>query len=267
MHRYRARHPRRYGGTRLAGTGVVALAIGCAPPPDFEDPATTAIVTTAGADTDDAEPIMLDPLDVDRLDREASEGPCGYPSPGGRGYGTAVGDRLANSRGFSLVACDGDAVSLADFMCERTSGRADYNRGVFINIGAGWCGPCQEETLEFPEIYDEFHGQGIEFVQVLFQDWDAQAPTKTFCTDWSTGKWDGENGERDVGIEIEFPVVLDQVFDWTSIYLQDPQAATPLNLLIDANGNIRWKSEGQKVGMQTLRTQFDLVLQDPYGRP
>jgi hypothetical protein len=36
-------------------------------------------------------------------------------------------------------------------------------------------------------------------------------------------------------------------------------------MLIDANGNIRWKTEGQKPDPAILRTQFQLVLDDPYG--
>ena len=206
----------------------------------------------------------LEPLDVERLDRSADTGPCGYPGPGSSGYGTGVGQRLANSDGFSLVDCAGTPHTLADFMCERNEGGGDFNRGVLVNLGAGWCGPCQEETLELPELYAEYRDRGIEIVQVMFQDWDAQAPTKSFCREWSTGQWD-EIGMAPEGLALEYPVLLDQIFDWTSIYLQDPQAATPVNLLIDANGNIRWKSEGQKVGLPTLRTQLDLVLEDPYG--
>jgi thiol-disulfide isomerase/thioredoxin len=253
---------------------MVAGLVACAPAP-VEDsglgdsaPATGITTHASGSDTDDGDSgseSQLDPLDVDRLDRSMDAGDCGYPGPGDGGYGTEVGRRLDDSAAFSLIDCDGDRISVADFMCERTEGKADFNRGVLINIGAGWCGPCQEETLEFPELYDEYHDQGIEFVQVLFQDWDAQAPTQSFCEDWSTGHWVGSSGTQDVGVDLPWPVVLDQVFDWTSIYLQDPQSATPVNMLIDANGNIRWKSTGQKVSLATLRTQFDLVIEDPYG--
>jgi hypothetical protein len=121
-------------------------------------------------------------------------------------------------------------------------------------------------VLEFPELYEEFHDRGIEFLQVLYQDWNAQTPTSTFCSDWSAGRWVGEGGSIEmVDIDVQYPVVIDQVFDWTSLYLQDPASATPVNMLVDANGNIRWKVEGQRPDPAVLRSQFELVIADPYG--
>lgn len=244
---------------------VASTALGCAPPPVIPGSDDTGAQasgdgdSTAGAAMDGA---ALDPL---MLDRSESAGPCGYPGPGDAGYGTDVGQRLADSGSFELIDCEGNPFSLADFMCEREGG--GYNAGVLLNLGAGWCGPCQEETLEFPEVYEEYHSRGIEIVQVMFQDWDAQAPTRSFCSDWSEGQWrTGADGSvQDVGVRLHFPVLLDQINDWTSIYLQDPQSATPVNILIDANGNIRWKLEGQQPELDLLRAQFDLVLADPYG--
>jgi thiol-disulfide isomerase/thioredoxin len=245
-----------------------SAAAGCAPPPDLYGADDGAIGDEAGADddgaaTDDGTPAEGTPgvtLDLARLDRDAAGADCGYPSGGDAGYGAAVGRRFANNEAFRLVDCEGNEVTLADFFCERPAG--GYNAGILVNIGAGWCAPCQEETEEFPALYEEFHAKGIEFVQVLFQDWNAQAPTGQFCHEWSDGKWKGGGpGELDLA----FPVLLDQVYDWTSVYLQDPQSATPVNMLIDANGNIRWKTEGQKPDPAILRTQFQLVLDDPYG--
>ena len=68
-------------------------------------------------------------------------------------------------------------------------------------------------------------------------------------------------------LQLPFPVLVDQTNEWTGVYLQDPQAATPINMLIDANGNIRWKSEGEKVGLNVLRTQINAVLNSPYEVP
>lgn len=222
---------------------------GCAPPPDL------------GGDGSE----RVDPL---RLDRELDAGSCGFPSSGERGYGTGVGHRIANNDSLRLVDCSGASIELADFFCERDDDYGDFNRGIFINIGAGWCSPCQEETLSFPALYEEYHGRGIEFVQVLFQDWNAQAPTEQFCADWRDGKWIDEDGEH-AGAEssLPFPIVMDQVFQWTSVYLADPAAATPMNILVDANGNIRWKLEGQKPDHEMLRSQFELVIGAPYAPP
>lgn len=234
--------------TRLLWYATTAtLAIACAPPPDLGSEAVGGV-------------------DEARLDREAPGGACGHPSAGDAGYGTNVGDRLANNGDSALATCGGEGVELADFFCARDDG--SFNRGVFINIGAGWCAPCQEETLEFAPLYDEFHPRGIEFVQVLFQDWNAQAPTKQFCNDWRDGRWvatDGADVQADT--QLGFPIVMDQHFEWTSRYLSDPAAATPMNILVDANGNIRWKLEGQKPDLAVLRSQFELVIKEPYAPP
>jgi thiol-disulfide isomerase/thioredoxin len=234
--------------TRFICCAVVgAAAIACAPPPDLGGEAPGGV-------------------DEARLDREAPGGACGHPSSGDAGYGTAVGDRLANNGELALASCTGERVELADFFCPRDDG--SYNRGVFINLGAGWCAPCQEETLELAPLYDEYHGRGIEFVQVLFQDWNAQAPTQQFCSDWRDGNWvatDGADVEAD--LRLKFPIVMDQHFDWTSGYLADPASATPMSLLVDANGNIRWKLEGQKPDLDVLRSQFELVIKEPYAPP
>ncbi|MBL4687056.1 MAG: redoxin family protein [Nannocystaceae bacterium] len=238
--------------------GALSMA-GCAPPPEF------------GADTaDDGNGDSMGDgggaaLDLTRLDRGA-EGPCGYPTGGSKGYGTGVGKRFENSAQFPLSLCDGSSLEIGDFFCQRDDAYGEHNRGILINIGAGWCGPCQDETLEFPELYEEYHDKGIEIVQILFQDWVAQTPTKAFCSDWATGNWTAEGGGmQDVGIRLEYPVAIDQVSDWTSKYLADPESAAPVNILLDANGNIRWKLEGQKPDLAVLRTQFDLVIADPYG--
>lgn len=225
-----------------------AMVAACAPPPESSDTLTTA----AGSDSASGSGDALDPA---QLDRSAAGGACGYPAGP---YGVGVGDRLANSLGFNLETCDGDVVDFDSVMCPD-----EGHKAVLINIGAGWCGPCQEETLEFPELYDDYADQGLEIVQVMFQDWGSQFPTSSFCEDWVSGDWEGGA----VDIDLAFPVLVDQTNEWTGVYLQDPAAATPINMLIDANGNIRWKSEGQKVAADVLRTQIEAVLASPYEVP
>lgn len=227
--------------------GVVAstLHLGCAPPPDLG----------SGADGE---------LDVARLDREAPGGACGFPSAGDAGYGVDVGKRIANNAA-ALSDCEGTDLELADFFCERDDGQ--HNRGILISIGAGWCGPCQEETLEFAPLYEEFHPRGIEMLQVLFQDWNAQAPTMQFCNDWRDGQWVGVDGDEVDATRLPFPIAVDQLFEWTGGYLSDPASAVPMSILVDANGNIRWKIEGAKPDPAVLRSQLELVIGEPYAPP
>lgn len=229
----------------LLALAFVAPGTACAPPPVLDG-------DSGGA------------IDEARLDRSADEGPCGYPSPGRRGYGTEVGQRLASGAAFELHTCDGARVELADWFCPRDDAYGDYNRGILVNIGAGWCGPCQEESLELPELYDEFHDRGIEIVQVMFQDWTGQTPSAEFCTDWASGEWAVQGSEP--AVALPWPVVRDESFDWSSQHVSDTMAAAPVNLLVDANGNIRWQVQGQKPDLAVLRTQLELVLADPYGQ-
>ncbi|MCX4240429.1 peroxiredoxin family protein [Paraliomyxa miuraensis] len=235
---------RRWHGRGLEPIAAAILGSACAPPPELGDG-------------------IEGPIDEARLDRSVDEGGCGYPSAGSQGYGTEVGQRLANSGTFVLETCEGARVELSDWFCRRDDAYGDYNRGILLNIGAGWCGPCQEESVELPELYEEFHGQGIEIVQVMFQDWTGQTPTAEFCDDWVAGAWaEGEAGEP---VMIPWPVIRDESFDWSSRYISDTMAAAPVNLLVDANGNIRWQLQGQKPDLEVVRTQLELVLADPYG--
>ncbi|MFO7567002.1 MAG: TlpA disulfide reductase family protein [Enhygromyxa sp.] len=191
-------------------------------------------------------------VDERRLDRSEAVGECGYPGPGDKGYGTALGQRIAN---FSLVDCELQAVEFADLFCKREDEYGDYNKAILLSIGAGWCEPCKAETAELtPEVLEPLHDQGLEIVQVLFEDDQAMPPTSSFCRVWR---------DELFGEPLGFPVWLDQSFSWADAFLLDPQSATPVSMLIDANGNIRWKVEGQNP--PDTYEQALLVLASPYG--
>jgi hypothetical protein len=207
-------------------------------------------------------------IDVARLDRSEADGACGYPGPGSQGYGAELGHRLANfgqAGATMIIDCEGNAIELADLLCERSlyqaaypSDASDYsghNRAILLSIGAGWCEPCIEETEELmPDVYEPLHEQGLEIVQVLFQDDAAQAPTKAWCRQWR---------DESFSQPLRFFVLLDQTFSWADDYLLDPQASTPITMLIDANANIRYKVVGEKP--RNLADEVRLVMADPYG--
>lgn len=193
-----------------------------------------------------------DPIDEARLDRSEPVGECGYPGPGPNGYGPELDQRIAN---FTLVDCELEPVDFADFFCKRDDAYGDYNKAILLSIGAGWCEPCKDETAELmPEVFEPLHDQGLAIVQVLFEDDQAMPPTSSFCRTWRDDLFNEPLG---------FPVWLDQSFTWADEFLLDPQSATPVTMLIDANGNIRWKVEGQNP--PDTYEQALLVLSDPYG--
>ena len=168
-----------------------------------------------------------DAVDESRLDRSEQLGPCGYPGPGVDGYGTELGQRLAD---FTLIDCEGEEFQFAELMCKRDDAYGDYNRAILLSIGAGWCEPCIEETeiLE-AEINQPYCGGGLRVVQALFQDEDGGPATKFACSQWR---------ER---FGLTFPVLQDWQFI-TRKYFEAAQ--TPLNLLVDKNGVIRFRSTG-----------------------
>jgi hypothetical protein len=40
---------------------------------------------------------------------------------------------------------------------------------------AGWCTTCQVESADLPDLYAEYHPQGLEILAMVFEDSDASA--------------------------------------------------------------------------------------------
>lgn len=193
-----------------------------------------------------------DGLDPSLLDRSEPVGPCGYPGPGEGGYGVEVGQRVAD---FTLKNCDFEDVQFAELLCPRDDAYGDYNRAILLTIGAGWCEPCIEETATLmPQLWDPLHGEGLEIVQVLFQDGAGLPPTTSFCDAWSSELNDPP---------LLFPVLLDQTGVWSEPFVEAPGAAIPISMLVDANANIRWKVVGENP-MDTHARALE-IMASPYG--
>lgn len=214
----------------------------------------SAVVTVACADSDAVNRSGDDgALDPELLDREVNLGPCGYPSAGDTGYGLEIGHRLDDISG--LIDCDGNPVQLADSFCPREDDYGDYNRVVLVSLGAGWCGPCIEETEHLMgDVYVPLHDDGVEIVQILFQDEQGLPPTKSFCMQWREETFDDP---------LAFPVVLDQTATWSDEVLSETGGALPMNFLLDANANIRWRALGENPA--DLVEQIEAVRSAPYG--
>lgn len=184
------------------------------------------------------------------LDREAdcllSDEACGYPGPGAQGRGFNLGQRMEN---FVLTDCEGTEREFAEFFQAREDDYGEHNRVHLLSLAAGWCQPCIEETQTFPALYAEAHPRGLELVQVLFQDAQAQPPTLSWCRDW-----------RDT-YGLENPVFADQIGDLSNALMHS--GGLPVTLLIDANANIRFV-EIASIPMD-IEGEIEAVLESPCG--
>lgn len=149
---------------------------------------------------------------------QATPGDYAYPSGP---YGTEVGDTFAD---FTLEDCDGNPVSFASIL--------SHAELVLFNIGAGWCQPCIEETEHLDaQVFRPLCGEGLRVVQVLFEKTDGRPATKLFCKQW----------REEFGLS--FPVLVDPLFT-TEEHFVDVGAQTPVNMLIDRQGVIRYRETG-----------------------
>ena len=136
-------------------------------------------------------------------------------------YGVDVGDTVED---FELSDCDGERVSLSQVVSQ--SGL------TLLNVGAGWCAPCIEETRTMEaEVFQRFCGRGLRIVQVLFEDRDLEPASSVFCQGW-----------RD-RYGLTFPVLRDPLFVTQRLF-DDHATQTPLNLLIDSDGVIVYREVG-----------------------
>jgi thiol-disulfide isomerase/thioredoxin len=145
--------------------------------------------------------------------------PAGFQYPAGP-YGQEVGNIFDPSGVEGLKDCDNEPVHFLDVFASA--------RLVLLNVGAGWCTPCEAENERIVEdIHDPFCGRGLRIVEVLFQDADAGPETSLHCREW-----------RD-RFGLTFPVLKDPTFKTMAYFEGGSQ--TPLNLLIDRAGVIRFR--------------------------
>jgi hypothetical protein len=117
-------------------------------------------------------------------------------------YGYAVGDTIANFtlQGYRDTDADADDdpfneepsdITLESFF----SGQDLDARVLLIQVSAGWCSVCQDETRSLRTMWDEYKGKGGRFYTVLFQDDnedpaqldDVKAWGEYFGTHWPHG--------------------------------------------------------------------------------
>jgi len=133
-----------------------------------------------------------------------------------------------------LTACDGTTTSTAELRCQ--------SKVTLFAVGAGWCGPCNEETPDLEKAYQELLDEEIGVAQVMVQDVMANPATTLFCQKWTDA------------FDLTMPVYIDPVGETLGT---NDSALLPLNVIVDRNGKVLHTVIGGKLGdvVATLRAE------------
>ncbi len=98
---------------------------------------------------------------------------------------------------------------------------SDRGKIVVLNFFASWCGPCQNETPQFDQVYRDRKPTGVQFVGL-----DVKDPSKSASQAWLQNK------------QVTFPVVYDEPGK-TALQLGNlPLAGLPATVVIDRQGRV-----------------------------
>ena len=125
-------------------------------------------------------------------------------------YGADEGPVVANHQ---LITASGGDYSIGADIRENTD-----NKLLLISSGAAWCTACIEEQPKLEEFYNEYNSQGLEILEVIFQDIEANPGTAE-----DAQAWIDEFG-------CSYPVVADGEAQFDQY--QDPSLA-PLIMLVE----------------------------------
>ena len=126
-----------------------------------------------------------------------------------------------------LLDCAGSKVNLRPLRCETTL--------TLVNVGAGWCAPCREETPELAAA--DVALPDVSVIQTLFEDAAGNPATTLFCEGWREE------------FDLDFPVLIDPAATLTGYF---DVAETPLNVVIDRNGAVVWSETGKPSDIQEV---------------
>ena len=135
---------------------------------------------------------------------------------------------------YSAVTLAGDSVSLADLRGEV----------VLLNVWATWCAPCRVEIPELQALHEEHGERGLRVVGVTVDSRAALRDVEQFIDELGMTYdiwWDPDH------------TVLDR-FDGHAV---------PLSVLMDRDGNVRWRHLGMfQRGDPELLAAIEVALSD-----
>lgn len=113
---------------------------------------------------------------------------------------------------------------------------------VVLNVWASWCAPCRAEAPELQALWEEFQGQGVQFVGLDTRDTAAAA--LAFIDAYG----------------ITYPNVIDTDGRLQLLFSENlPPQAIPSTLVIDADGRVAGRILG-RVSESTLRALIEGAL-------
>ena len=128
---------------------------------------------------------------------------------------------------FVLKKADGTAVELKSLK----------GKVVVVNFWATWCGPCKAEIPAMMNVYEKYHGKGLEIVGIALDN----------------GGW-SDVGPYVAKVKINYPIVLG---DEEVVKLYGEIDAIPTTVIVDRKGNI----VARHVGMMS-QGQFEAQERD-----
>ena len=191
--------------------------------------------------------------DMDLLDRsvdciENEDPTCGYPAGP---YGPTLGMVFDN---LVIQDCEDKLVEIADFLQARPD-TGKLNRGIVLALGAGWCGPCKDESEHFAnELVDLYRPDDIEFIHLIIEgNFAGSEPANAaICTGW-----------RDDIADNKYPILYTPDITLQTQILPS-NTAIPVLYMLDANAHVRFTASGTLTDGQ-LDVAIQAMINDPYG--
>ena len=132
---------------------------------------------------------------------------------------------------FALTGLNGQPLRLRDYR----------GKVVLLNFWATWCAPCQLEMPVFARWQSQYGSQGLQVIGVSMDD--SSAPARRFVTH----------------LNLNYPVAMGNVHLATQY---GGVLGLPLNFLIDRNGVIRARFQGE-TDSSTIENQIKSLLKAP----